>query len=285
MGYSSNPQLMWTQPVKPMETHQPLHTHTKSYDVDALTQTSYQPFPYMHAPAGYDLHAQQQLSYYPPSYVETGEYQWDEARGNYYYPPQISAAAFYPEVRSSKGMRKKNPETESSKVLYAINLEDILNKKDSRTTIMIKNIPNKYNQKMLLKKIDGNHKRLYDFFYLPIDFKNKCNVGYAFINFVNPLYILKFYEEFNAHKWEKFNSEKICQLTYARIQGKQALMIHFQSSSTMCQQDKKVRPLILSVQGAPAAEMAEFEKKLRQRMTTEKIQELAKLNAAVFCHK
>jgi hypothetical protein len=36
---------------------------------------------------------------------------------------------------------------------------------------MIKNIPNKYTQKMLLQTINENHKDRYDFFYLPIDFK------------------------------------------------------------------------------------------------------------------
>ena len=42
---------------------------------------------------------------------------------------------------------------------------------DPRTTLMIKNIPNKYTQKMLLEEIDRNHFGAYDFFYLPIDFK------------------------------------------------------------------------------------------------------------------
>ena len=105
--------------------------------------------------------------------------------------------------------RAKYPETEESKQKYKIILQDILDGKDLRTTLMIKNIPNKYNQKMLLQKIDVEHKMKYNFFYLPIDFKNNCNVGYAFINFVCPLYILKFYEAINAKKWEKFNSEKV----------------------------------------------------------------------------
>ena len=56
-------------------------------------------------------------------------------------------------------------------------------------------------------------------------------MGYAFINFVDSIFILKFFEEFNAKKWEHFNSEKICELTYGRIQGKSALVDHFEQAN------------------------------------------------------
>ncbi len=68
--------------------------------------------------------------------------------------------------------------------LYALDLEKIARGDDKRTTLMIKNIPNKYTQKMLLSTVDEHFRGTYDFFYLPIDFKNKCNVGYAFINMI-----------------------------------------------------------------------------------------------------
>lgn len=89
---------------------------------------------------------------------------------------------------------------------------------DKRTTLMIKNIPNKYTQKMLLTTIDEKFRGTYDFFYLPIDFKNKCNVGYAFINMVRPEYIVPLVQKLDRKKWEKFNSEKVCNISYARIQ-------------------------------------------------------------------
>ncbi|KAL8257988.1 hypothetical protein R6Q59_030029 [Mikania micrantha] len=126
---------------------------------------------------------------------------------------------------------------------YQLDLDKIISGEDSRTTLMIKNIPNKYTSKMLLAAIDETHKGTYDFVYLPIDFKNKCNVGYAFINMVSSAHIISFYKALNGKKWELFNSEKVASLAYARIQGKTALITHFQNSSLM-NEDKWCRPII-----------------------------------------
>lgn len=50
---------------------------------------------------------------------------------------------------------------------------------------------------------------MYDFFYLPIDFKNKCNVGYAFLNVIQPTFIMPLVEKLHNQRWERFNSEKV----------------------------------------------------------------------------
>lgn len=88
--------------------------------------------------------------------------------------------------------------------------------RDGRTTVMIKNIPNKYSLKLLSDEVDEKHANHYDFLYLPFDFdvpnhaiQNNCNVGYAFINFLHPNYLKLFYENFNNKKWLKFRSVKV----------------------------------------------------------------------------
>ncbi|KAK4484587.1 hypothetical protein RD792_007171 [Penstemon davidsonii] len=159
-------------------------------------------------------------------------------------------------VDRSRNRRADSGSQMDNKKQYQLDLEKIVNGEDSRTTLMIKNIPNKYTSKMLLTAIDETHKGTYDFLYLPIDFKNKCNVGYAFINMVSPSHIISFYEAFNGKKWEKFNSEKVASLAYARIQGKTALVSHFQNSSLM-NEDKRCRPILFKSEGQGTADLEE----------------------------
>ena len=93
-----------------------------------------------------------------------------------------------------------NPLSDLEKEKNIINLMDIFQCKDLRTTLMIKNIPNKYTISSFLEEINENFKNTYDIFYLPIDYVNKCNLGFAFINFVEPFHIILFYELYRGKK-------------------------------------------------------------------------------------
>lgn len=114
---------------------------------------------------------------------------------------------------------------------FQIDLDAIKSGVDKRTTLMIRNIPNKYTQDMFLDFVNETHNGKYDFIYLPIDFKNKCNVGYSFVNFIDPKSISTLFTRIQGKKWTRFNSEKICAVSYARIQGKENLIRHFQNST------------------------------------------------------
>eukprot|EP00854_Cymbomonas_tetramitiformis_P012437 gene12437-14694_t len=131
---------------------------------------------------------------------------------------------------------------------FELDLQKVMAGRDNRTALMIRNIPNKYTQDMLLAIINKNHKGQYDFFYLPIDFRNKCNVGYAFINMTSPKHVVSFHLAFHKKKWEHFNSEKITGISYARIQTRSALIAHFQNSSLL-HEDKCCRPVLFDDAG------------------------------------
>ena len=138
--------------------------------------------------------------------------------------------------------QKGEKEIQSNNV---INLMEIFLLKDKRTTLMIKNIPNKYTISSFLEEINVFFKYTYDIFYLPIDYVNKCNLGFAFINFVEPFHIILFYELYRGKKWKKFNSDKICELLYAKFQGKKELIAHFEKGKVLSMDSEEKRPLIL----------------------------------------
>ena len=106
-----------------------------------------------------------------------------------------------------------------------LNLDDIVTGKDMRTTVMIRNIPIKYTDDILTEALSEFNGK-YDCLYMPYDYEKNGNKGYAFINFVNPLHILYFYEKFNDKKWKHFESSKICELNCAHFQGINEIQKH-----------------------------------------------------------
>ena len=69
-------------------------------------------------------------------------------------------------------------------------------------------------------------------------------MGYAFLNFIHTKFISDFYKEFHQRKWNRFNSVKVCQVCYARIQGTAQLEHHFEHSNVLQQRERRFRPLI-----------------------------------------
>ncbi|KIX10374.1 uncharacterized protein Z518_01456 [Rhinocladiella mackenziei CBS 650.93] len=98
---------------------------------------------------------------------------------------------------------------------------------DVRTTVMLRNLPNRVNQQMLKAILDITSFGCYDFMYLRIetDFANNCNVGYAFINFID------FALARSGKRWNCFSSDKIAEVSYAAIQGRDCLIQKFRNSS------------------------------------------------------
>jgi len=93
------------------------------------------------------------------------------------------------------------------------------------TTIMLRNIPNKYTRSMLIEQLHkSGFKGDIDYLYLPTDFANRCNVGYCFLNFRTPQARQRFMQTFDGVAAQTslpgFNSFKVCQVTRAKWQGR-----------------------------------------------------------------
>jgi hypothetical protein len=157
---------------------------------------------------------------------------------------QLNINSNFIEINKSMKNSQSNKHnfTRNQEVNYNINLDKIY--EEQKTTLFIKNIPNKYTKKMMMEEFDKKFKDSYDFFYLPIDFNNNCNMGFAFINFIDIKFIKPFFNELSGKKWKRFKSLKVCEIKYARIQGRDKCLVHFNKSTLMKQNDSKVKPYL-----------------------------------------
>jgi len=113
------------------------------------------------------------------------------------------------------------------------------------TTLMIRNIPNRYTAQMLLDEIDQlKFKDACDFMYLPMDLQNDANVGYAFINFSSWYDAKRFQEVFKDYKFTQIHSHKIGQTTAAHIQGFEANVKHYLGTAVM-DMKPRYRPVVI----------------------------------------
>jgi len=113
------------------------------------------------------------------------------------------------------------------------------------TTLMLRNLPNKYTRDMLLEEISRRGLLQHmDFFYLPIDTRHACNVGYCFINVTSSAAADLFREAFNGVRLKQVRSKKTCFVGLGQIQGLQANIDAYRNSAITNQMNEAFRPML-----------------------------------------
>lgn len=88
------------------------------------------------------------------------------------------------------------------------------------TTFMIRNIPNRYLPNTIRVDIDkAGFCSKYDFFYMPCDVDQRVNAGYAFIDFVHPMFGNDFIQWIHGKQLPRYISRKVVEVSVAKIQG------------------------------------------------------------------
>lgn len=113
------------------------------------------------------------------------------------------------------------------------------------TCLMVRNLPNKYNQQALLRDInEAGFIGTYDFLYLPVDTETNANKGYAFINFSEPSFAWMFSQAYEGRKMPGSNSSKVVSVSPATLQGFDANYKHY-SNTRVNRGNPANRPLFL----------------------------------------
>lgn len=113
------------------------------------------------------------------------------------------------------------------------------------TTLMVRNIPNHYTQRQLISELDDlGFRGTFDFLYIPLDKGTMSNVGYAFVNFVEPIWAERCMAAFQSYRFKRHR--KIAAVSVAHIQGLEANLAHYENAAVNTAKLKQRRPVIMA---------------------------------------
>lgn len=116
------------------------------------------------------------------------------------------------------------------------------------TTVMVRQLPRHWSHAMFLEEVvHRGFKGLFDFVYLPHDFKKGSHVGFGFINFMEDQHALSFVKEFHGLYLDDHMREagKPLRIHPASVQGYEANRQYFATNKAANQRDPQFRPLFL----------------------------------------
>jgi hypothetical protein len=115
---------------------------------------------------------------------------------------------------------------------------------------MLRNIPNRYSQQELILELEGLGfgSASFDFFYLPLDNGTMSNVGYAFVNFLEPATAERCMKVFQGHRFRRHRraSGKVASVSVAHIQGLEANLKHYEKAAVSTAKNKDRRPVVVA---------------------------------------
>ncbi|CAE7373467.1 ML2 [Symbiodinium sp. CCMP2456] len=128
--------------------------------------------------------------------------------------------------------------------------EKIQSGEDTRTTVMVRNIPKACTREAFVELLNpcGLSDR-YTFFYMPFDKRRNMHCGFAFINFRTPSDVLVLWQRMTPSFWRAYlkrghvSASTLPAVSYARLQGQEQLTKHFSLSAVMRDSDARKRPV------------------------------------------
>jgi len=147
----------------------------------------------------------------------------------------------------------------------------------SATTLMVRNIPVRYTQEMLLK--EWPNKGTYDFLYLPICIKKRCNTSFAFINFISPEEAREFAQKWHHERLLFFSARKPLDISLADLQGLEKNLLQCMNNKTSRIRNIRFQPAVFS--GTERVSVEKVMKDMRDKLNpNQNIDELEQEDAA-----